>query len=76
VKRKVGTTLDESLYHRAKTSARRQGRSLNDLIAEALEKLLNRQAARASVVRETQGTYKVSAKALRTVLEEDPYDAG
>jgi hypothetical protein len=28
------------------------------------------------VVAETKGTYTISARALRRVLEEDPYDAG
>ncbi len=76
MKRKVGTTLDEDLYRRAKASARRQGRGLNEMIAEALERFLSSQASRASVVRETRGTYKVSARVLHAVLEEDLYDAG
>jgi len=76
VKRKIGTTLDEDLYRRVKASAQRQGRDLNEVIAEALERFLGSQTSRASVVRDTQGTYKVSARALRAVLEEDLYDAG
>lgn len=76
MKRKVGTTLDEQLYRRAKEAARQQGRSLNEIIAEALERTLSSAASRASVVAETKGTYTISARALRRVLEEDPYDAG
>jgi len=76
VKRKVGTTLDEQLYRRAKEAARQQGRSLNELIAEALERTLSSAASRASVVVETKGTYTISARGLRRALEEDPYDAG
>lgn len=76
MKRKVGTTLDEQLYRRAKEAARQQGRSLNELIAEALERTLSSAASRASVVAETKGTYTISARALRRALEEDPYDAG
>ena len=76
VKRKVGTTLDEQLYRRAKEAARQEGRSLNDIIAEALERALSSTSSRASAVAETKGTYRISARALRRVLEEDPYDAG
>ena len=76
MKRKVGTTLDEQRYRRAKEAARQQGRSLNELIAEALERTLSSAASRASVVAETKGTYTISARGLRRALEEDPYDAG
>ena len=51
-------------------------RKVGTMIAEALECFLSSQASRASVVRETGGTYKVSARVLRAVLEEDLYDAG
>lgn len=76
VKRKVGTTLEETLYRRAKEAARLQGRSLNEVIEEALERFLERRAPRVSIVAETRGMFKVSAKALRAVLEEDLYDVG
>jgi hypothetical protein len=76
MKRKVGTTIEERLYRRAKEAAQRQGRSVNDLIAEALEQTLSRSGGGASVVAETKGTYKVSPRTLRRVLEEDIYDAG
>lgn len=76
MKRKVGTTLEESLYRRAKEAAREQSRSLNQVIAEALERFLGTQVVQGSVVAETKGTYKVSARALRTVLDEELYDSG
>lgn len=75
MRRKIGTILDAGLYLRAKEAARQQGRSLNEVLAEALERFLDNRAMRPSVVAETRGTYKVSARALRAVLEEDPYDA-
>jgi hypothetical protein len=75
MKRKIGTTIEEHLYRRAKEAAQRQGRSLNDLIAEAIEQTLSRSGG-ASVVAETKGTYKISPRTLRRVLEEDIYDAG
>ena len=76
MKRKVGTTLEEGLYRRAKDAARRQGRSLNEIIAEALDRFLNSRTSRTSVVTTTKGTFRVSAKALRAVLDEDLHDAG
>ncbi|MBI4277941.1 MAG: hypothetical protein HY660_05745 [Armatimonadetes bacterium] len=75
MKRKIGTTLDEALYRRAKDTARRQDRSLNALIEEALERFLDTAASSPSVVAETWGTFKVSPKALRAILDEDLYGA-
>ncbi len=75
VKRKVGTTLDEALYRQVKAIARRQGRSTNAVIEDALARFLASGASNASVVAETKGTYKVSTKALRAILQEDLYDA-
>jgi hypothetical protein len=76
VKRKVGTILDEDLYSRVRETARQQGRGLNEILTEALERYLGGQASRVSAVAETRATYRVSARAIRAVLEEDPYDAG
>lgn len=76
MKRKVGTSIEEGLYRRAKDTAREQGRSLNEVFEEALERFLSSREVRGSIVAETKGTYKVSTRALRTVLEEDLYDAG
>jgi len=73
-KRKIGTTLDAALYRRVKDTARLQGRSVNDVIEEALTRLLAAGVSRASVVEETKGTYRVSPRALEIVLREDLYD--
>ncbi len=75
-KRKVGTILDDDLYRRAQETARRQGQSISHLLAAALKRYLGSQTSGASVVTETQGTYKVASKALKAALEEDLYDAG
>ncbi len=74
MKRKVGTTLDTTLYRQVKEMARRQGRTASAVIEDALERFLATRASNASVVAETKGTFKVHAKALRAVLQEDPYD--
>jgi len=75
MKRKVGTTIDEELYQRVKDAARVQGRSVNEVLAEALERFLTSRPSPSSVVRETRGIFKVSARTLRAVLEEDMYEA-
>ncbi len=73
MRRKVGTTLDSTLYRRAKEAARRQGRNINEVIEEALARFLLMENTRASVAAQTKGSFKVSAKALRAVLDEDLY---
>lgn len=75
MKRKVGTTIDEDLYRRVKETARRQGCSVNAVLTEALQAYLHTRSSRASIVKETRGTFKVPAGALRAVLEEDLYEA-
>lgn len=72
MKRKVGTTLDAGLYQRAKETARRQGRSLNEVIEEALGRYVTG-ATGSSIVAQTRGSFKVSGRVLRRVLEEDLY---
>lgn len=73
MRRKVGTTLDATLYQRAKEAARRQGRSINDVIEEALARFLAGGTSRTSVTAQTKGSFKVSEKALRAALDADLY---
>ncbi len=61
------------LYERARDTARRQGRSINEVIEEALAQYVARDGSRPSIVEQTGGTFKVSEKVLRAVLEEDFY---
>jgi predicted transcriptional regulator len=74
MKRKVGTTLDEALYRQVKEIARRQGRTANAVIEDALTRFLARGSSGASMVAETKGTFKVAARALRAVLQESLHD--
>ena len=76
MKRKIGTTLDAALYVRVKDVARRQGKGTNAVIEEALARFVTSTSSRASAVAETKGTYKVSSRALRSVLREDLHGAG
>lgn len=73
---KVGTVLDENLYQRVQEAAQAEGRSISQLLEEALELYLShRQFDGASLIRETFGKYSVKEKDLRLILEDDPYDA-
>lgn len=74
MKRKIGTTLDAALYRQVKEIARRQGRSTNAVIEDALARFLASGASNASVVEETKGAFRVPAKALRVVMDEDLHD--
>jgi len=47
--RKIGPTFDATLYQRAKETARHQGRSINEVIEEALARFLVMETSRASI---------------------------
>jgi hypothetical protein len=74
MKRKVGTSLEAGLYRQVKEMARRQGRTTNAVIEDALTRFLTSDRSGPSMVAETKGTFKVRAKALRAVLQESLYD--
>ncbi|MBI4730164.1 MAG: hypothetical protein HY775_11830 [Acidobacteria bacterium] len=74
MKRKVGTSLDATLYERARAAARREGRSINDLIEDGLRRVVGAGSARAQTVRETWATYRVPGRVLDHALREDLYD--
>lgn len=75
MRRKIGTTLDATIYQRAKEAARRQGRSVNEVIEEALARYIASDSSRLSLVEQTRGSFQVSEKTFRAVLEEDFYGA-
>ncbi len=76
MKRKVRTTLDAALYQKLKDFARRQGRSTNAVIEDALARFPADNAASTSVVAETKGTYKVPPNALLAGLRQGLYMDG
>lgn len=73
MKRKIGTTIDTALYERTKDVARRQRRSVNEVIEEALARYVAGSGSRPSLVEQTRGRFKVPEKAFRAILEEDFY---
>lgn len=72
---KVGTSLEESLLQQAKEAAAREGRSLNDVVEEALTLYLARTDRVCDVgwTGRTAGTYRLSPDLMETVLHDDPY---
>ncbi len=72
---KVGTVLDEKLYRRVQQAAQVEGRSISHMLEEALELYLShRRRDGVSLARETAGKYKISARDVKTIMEDDPYD--
>jgi len=75
MKRKIGTTIDATLYEQTKDVARRQGRSVNDVIQEALARYIAGSGSRPSIVEQIRGSFRVSEKMFRAIREEDLYGA-
>lgn len=75
MRRKIGTALHEHLVVRLKEISVREGRAMNELIEEALERYLATLERRSgpSLVQATAGKYKVSPEDFKTVMEEDFY---
>jgi hypothetical protein len=73
MKRKVGTSLDAGLYRQVQEIARRQGRTTNAVIEDALTRFLASGRSGPSMVLETKGTFKVPARALRAASRESLY---
>lgn len=73
MRKKVATTMDASLYERAKEQARKEGRPLNDLLEQALRRYLEAAGRTRSVVRETAGAFNVPAEFVMEIAEADLY---
>lgn len=72
---KVGTSLEERLLQRARDAARREGRSLNDLLEEALGLYLAREdrVSEGGWADRTAGSYRLSRELLEAALHDDLY---
>jgi len=79
MKQKIGTLLEDEIVRRAKRRAAEEGRSISDLIQDALLQYLHKEAA---TPKERKMAYrvfcerpmKIPAKQLRYVLEENLWD--
>jgi hypothetical protein len=72
---RISTELDENLVRRAKLESVRQGRPLDEILKEALERYLGETAARAQgnegVVKKSWASIPIGKEMLRKILEEE-----
>lgn len=75
MRRKIGTILDEDVINRAKMVAAAEGRSLAQVVEEALRVYLaHRVSGASSTVMQTMGLVKGSRSQVGVALSVDPYD--
>lgn len=77
MQRKVGTLLDDKILEEAKTYSITHHIPLNRLLEGALEEYLQkgrRRSRELSTVEGSFGVFKVPAKILEEILEEDIYE--
>jgi hypothetical protein len=79
MKKKVGTVIEEKTMRLAKRRAAEEGRSLSDVIQDALAQYLNKEAAtpkerKAAFHLFCERPMKIPPKQLRYILEEDMWD--
>ena len=79
MKKKVGTVIEENTMRLAKRKAAEEGRSLSEVIQEALVQYLRKEAATPKERRMAfhlfcEQPMKIPAEQLRYVLEEDMWD--
>ena len=76
--KKFGTVLDDKLLTRAKAYCHRKHKTVSRLLEEALEEYLQKEerpVSSFSAVEASFGVLKVNARDLRSILEEDMYEA-
>jgi hypothetical protein len=79
MKKKIGTLIEESTMRLAKRKAAEEGRSLSDVIQDALVQYLRKEAATPKERKMAfhlfcERPMKMPPKQLRYVLEEDTWD--
>lgn len=73
-RRKVSTVLDEMLFRRIKLEAARQGKQINEILAEALEEYLQDRgpsAVSTGVVDASFGALRAAPDRVRRILNEE-----
>jgi hypothetical protein len=76
---KIGTALDAKLYNELKAHAAQEGRAVNDVIEDALERYFHTGSALrdmrvAAIERMCSHPYTLSRKEIDELLQEDYYD--
>ena len=79
MKKKIGTVIEENTMRLAKRKAAEEGRSLSEVIQDALVEYLRKEAATPKERRMAfhlfcEQPMKIPSKQLRYVLEEDMWD--
>jgi hypothetical protein len=75
MRKKISTIVEQSLYRRLKLESARQGRPLNEILTEAVEKYLTEArtpGGGGSVVDESWATFKLDRKLVKRILDEEP----
>jgi hypothetical protein len=73
---KVSTRLDENLFRRARLEAVRQGRRINVVIAEALERYLDEcgtPGGATEIVRDSWGALKAQSPDVASIMAQDDF---
>jgi hypothetical protein len=73
MRRKVGTVLDEALFRRARVESARQGRTISEVLEEALVSYLERQGRHeaSSVVADTWAVLSLERARVKQILREE-----
>ncbi|MHB2016380.1 MAG: ribbon-helix-helix protein, CopG family [Candidatus Xenobia bacterium] len=74
-KRKIGTVLDGDLVERAREIAAAEGKSLAQVIEEALRAHVARRSIGESAVQRMRGVFKLSRGSWDEVLRTELYDS-
>jgi hypothetical protein len=72
VRKKVGTVLEEALYRRARVESARQGRTISEILEEALEHYLQRRGRHddPGVVADTWSVLSLDRARVKKILGE------
>jgi hypothetical protein len=70
MRRKVGTVLDEALFRRARVESARQGRTISEILAEALEGYLEKEGRHGTsgVVADTWAVLSLPRARVKEIL--------
>ncbi len=70
MRRKVGTVLDEALFRRARLESARQGRTISEILAEALEGYLEQEGRHGTsgVVADTWAVLSLDRARVKEIL--------
>ncbi|UCD84822.1 MAG: hypothetical protein JSU92_01140 [Deltaproteobacteria bacterium] len=76
MKKKIGTIMEEDILNRAKWTALKEGKKLNQLIEDALESYIKEKdkgRRDKSIVQATKGVFKVNKKVVDEILRQEPF---